>query len=200
MPTNATPATNDATRDTTGRDSDATPGAFVASIGDAAKSLGVSIRTVQRRIERGQMSVIERDGRRFVQLPNGTPTDATPGATGDATPRQVDATPRQNDATGRDSDAERIAELKAEVAFLRNVVEAQQRDGAETRAALREALKLAPKQLNAAPPERPTAPPTDTATKDSRPTKRSAQKPTGTQESAPITYDSIADELERMLQ
>ena len=45
------------------------------------------------------------------------------------------------------TNAERIAELKAEIAFLRNVVEAQQRDAVETRQALKRALDLAPKQL-----------------------------------------------------
>jgi hypothetical protein len=42
---------------------------------------------------------------------------------------------------------EREAEWKAEVQFLRGVVEAQSRDAAELRAALREALKMSARQL-----------------------------------------------------
>jgi hypothetical protein len=107
----------------------------------------------------------------------------------------VDATPRQNDATERDSDAERIAELKTEVSFLRGLVEQRDRDGAEVRAALREALKLAPKQLEAgrsAPPQRAetgaagTNSPGD-ATVAPRPVKR---------DGAALSYGDIADALE----
>jgi hypothetical protein len=95
------------------------------------------------------MSITERDGKRFVELPNVAPTDATE-ARQSAT---VDATPRQSDATERDTNRERIAELKSEVAFLRNLVEAQQRDAVELRQSLKRALDIAPRQLEAAPIE-----------------------------------------------
>jgi excisionase family DNA binding protein len=184
-------ATNDATRDTTGRDSDATPMRQSATIGDAAKALGVSVRTIQRRIERGQMSATERDGKRFVELPSHSATVATPmrqGAT-------VDATPRQSDATERDSDAERIAELKAEVLFLRGLVEQRDRDGAELRAALREALKLAPKQLQAGT-QPPQAAQSATANNVPSATPASAQRP-AKRDGAALSYGDIADELEQ---
>jgi hypothetical protein len=184
-------ATNDATRDTTGRDSDATPMRQSATIGDAAKALGVSVRTIQRRIERGQMSVIERDGKRFVELPNVAPTVATPmrqGAT-------VDATTRQSVATERDSDRERIAEMKAEIMFLRNVVEAQQRDAVELRQSLKRALDIAPKQLEAgaAPPQAATI---ASANRVPSATTDGPQKP-AKRDGAALTYGDIADELER---
>jgi hypothetical protein len=49
----------------------------------------------------------------------------------------------------RELSPDREAELKSEIAFLRGIVESDRRDMAEIRAALREALKLAPKQLTA---------------------------------------------------
>jgi hypothetical protein len=81
----------------------------------AAEQLGVSVRTVQRRLRSGDLEFVERDGERFVVLPE--------SATGDATARQNDAT---NDATSVAADVAllaekdgRIAELKEEVQFLR---------------------------------------------------------------------------------
>ncbi len=111
----------------------------------------------------------------------------------------VDATPRQNDATGRDSDAERIAELKSEVAFLRGLVEQRARDGAELRAALREALKLSPRQLEAGTPIEPReAPPTGAAGNDSPGDATVAQRP-AKRDGAALSYGDIADEIERSM-
>ena len=45
--------------------------------------------------------------------------------------------------------SERETEMRAEITFLRNIVEAQQRDAVELRQALKRALDLAPKQLTA---------------------------------------------------
>lgn len=176
-----------------------------ATIGDAAKALNVSVRTVQRRIERGQLSAIERDGRRLVQLPTGTPTDATPGATVTRQAATSDATPRQNDATGRELEAERIAELKAEVAFLRNVVEAQQRDAVELRQSLKRALDLAPKQLGigdapAMPQPTPTAPPgaraSGAAVNQGAANVESQQRGNVARETGAFDYGAICDRLE----
>jgi hypothetical protein len=133
------------------------------------------------------MNVTERDGKRFVELPSHCPTVAT-----------VDATPRQSDATGRDTEAERIAELKAEVAFLRNVVEAQQRDAVELRQSLKRALDIAPRQLQAGAVAVSDAATTATANNvpgaqpddGHRPEKRNG---------AAITYGDIADALERSM-
>ena len=76
--------------------------------------------------------------------------------------------------------SERETEMKAEIAFLRNVVEAQQRDAVELRQALKRALDLAPKQLTAGATEAPPAKP----------------EPQGKK---PLTYNDIADEIERNL-
>jgi excisionase family DNA binding protein len=62
-----------------------------------------------------------------------------------------------------------LTQLETENSFLRATVEQLQRDGAETRAALREALKMAPKQLTAGtqPPEREPEP-TEAPQRDER--------------------------------
>jgi hypothetical protein len=85
------------------------------SLSVAAERLGVSVRTVQRRLKRGDFEFVERDGERFVVLPE--------SATSDATARQSDAT---GDATSVAGDVAllaereaRIAELREEVLFLR---------------------------------------------------------------------------------
>lgn len=135
---NSNAATNDATRDTTegllSRQGVALP--------IAAKALNVSLRTVQRRLDKGELRFIERDGRRFVLLER-EDVELDKARDSDAAPRQNDAT---RDTTGAER-SEREKELREEIAFLRGVIEQLQRDGAETRAALRKALELAPKQL-----------------------------------------------------
>jgi len=55
--------------------------------------------------------------------------------------------PVSNEREGRTFESERERELKDEVRFLRGLIEQLQRDGAETRAALRKALENAPRQL-----------------------------------------------------
>lgn len=125
-------ATNDATRDTT----DDNLSRQGVTLPVAAKRLGVSLRTVQRRLDKGEIAFVERDGKRFVLLE----PDATQSAT-------VDATPRQNDATSANVSSNREAELKDEIRFLRGVVEQLQRDAIELRAIARDALKVQPRQL-----------------------------------------------------
>lgn len=139
---NTTPATNDATRDTTStilsRQGVALP--------VAAKALGVSLRTVQRRLDKGELGFIERDGKRFVLLDS--------GADGHDKARDSDAT-RDTFVVSRDTTArqttglstEREKELRDEIVFLRGLVEQRDRDAAELRAALRDALKITPRQL-----------------------------------------------------
>lgn len=152
-------ATNDATRDTTNRDT--------VSQSVAARRLGVSLRTVQRRIENGDLSTIERDGKRLVCLEPDATEDATrrdKSATVDATEYDTGAT---NDATNRDSGAtmtrhddaaraELLAHLQAENEYLKSQVdawrlqaEAANRTASETAAALRKALDAMPRAIEA---------------------------------------------------
>jgi hypothetical protein len=74
------------------------------SLSVAAERLGVSVRTVQRRLKRGDFEFVERDGERFVVLPESATSDAT-GVAGDV-------------ALLAEKDA-RLAELREEILFLR---------------------------------------------------------------------------------
>ena len=151
------------------------------SVAAAAAALGVSARAIQKRAARGTLAarkserggavVWEIDGREL-----GGGMDANGRTDGRELVRepanllpQVDANPapnhaqsgcepvREMDANGRElgggMDTNRAAEYRAEIAFLRATIEQLQRDGAETRASLREALKAMPKQLSAGAPE-----------------------------------------------
>ncbi len=146
-----------------------------ASVSDAAAVFGVSERAIQKRCQKGKLAArqtLTSQGMRWEIDPaalnesgtrTGEPLGREPGRerTGDLangtrphisedaqnhTNRDANARPigREQDAPER---ANREDELRDEVKFLRGVVEQQQRDAAELRAALREALKLSAKAL-----------------------------------------------------
>jgi excisionase family DNA binding protein len=130
-------ATNDATNDATERDN--------VSFEEAARRLGVSLRTVQRRVKDGNLNSIESDGARLVCLAR-----AATRRDNDATPRQIDATQRDTPQAGSTPDvAASLAQSREEILFLRGLIEQRDRDAAELRAALREALKAMPKAITA---------------------------------------------------
>jgi hypothetical protein len=89
-----------------------------------------------------------------------------------------------------------LANERTQTAFLRATIEQLQRDGAETRAALREALKLAPKAITAGAAES-----SDAAAMDAR-SDATGSKPTKGAPNAPessetgLSYGDIADWLE----
>lgn len=135
----------------------------------AALRLGVSVRTVQRRLDAGILRSIERDGRRLVLLDgDATEGDITRqnGVSRDTTQRDIvtrHATPNDatRDATGVTLLIEQRDRDRAEIAFLRGLVEQRDRDAAELRAALRKALDSMPRALTegtASAPESPRAP------------------------------------------
>lgn len=117
--------------------------------------------------------------------------------------REPDANQGANRAR-RELSPDRETELKSEIVFLRGIVESDRRDMAELRAALREALKLAPKQLTAgaasgdasggvaAPNGAPVSPERE---------QFQAPDPTTAKQAgaAALTYNDIADQLERDL-
>lgn len=125
----------------------------------AAQRLGVSVRTVQRRLDSGVLRSIERDGRRLVLLDSGT-------AQGDTKRDTVTRHATENDATRDtaqdDMTTRYVAQIEAENRFLRLQVEEGNRNAAELRAALRKALDNAPKMITMgaaeSAPERPKAP------------------------------------------
>lgn len=165
------------TRQHDSSDSDATSDATAMPLDAAAAALGISLRTLQRRLKAGDLQAIERDGARLVLLPL---TSTARPATVDATARQSDATrdtTRDNSATIEAALRDALAREREQVAFLRAQVESHARAEAELRAALREALKLQARALPApdaqqvrdAPPVVPVVPPTVPVVADARP-------------------------------
>lgn len=105
-----------------------------------------------------------------------------------------------------DTGARFMAHLEAENKFLREALEQRDRDAAELRAALRAALSLTAKasapQLTAGdgapmPTDGPQRAPTGAAGSSGPTTANGQQRGAEARETAPITYDSIADEIER---
>ncbi len=144
---------SDATPDATAGDSRGDVSRDTATVTEAAKRLGVTVRTVQRRLDRGELKSIEANGKRLVVLP----AEATGDATADQSVTRQDAT---DDTTGHDSGDDEVARLLAEkdarIQDLRATVDAQRlqieaanRTAAEAAAALREALKMSNRALPA---------------------------------------------------
>ena len=124
------------------------------SVAQASRVVGVSPRAIQRRCQTGKYNA------RLVRAPKGEVWEVD-GATLEtsATRTATTATLDRDDADDdRDAQAqnipaavsqwkEREGELRDEIRFLRNVIEAQQRDAAELRQSLKKALEIAPRQL-----------------------------------------------------
>lgn len=169
---------------------DDSTGANWVSVAAAAAVLGVSARAVQKRAARGTLkarkidqggaAVWEIDGRELdANMDAATNPDGREHAnlsgelgansepfhpqTGREPVRQMDAATNANPRTnGREPDANREADFREEIKFLRGLVEQRDRDAAELRASLREALKAMPKALPEGTPE--VAPEATTAT------------------------------------
>lgn len=207
------------------------------SVAEAAAARRVSIRTVKRWIETGEVESRKEGGRRLVWLLDSGAERDTEGTRqkghkpGGASPLESldaqkeghsegtqDARPVSLLAlSGGDSSAgasNREAELlrdslaseRAQTAFLRATIEQLQRDGAETRAALREALKAMPKQLTAGatPQSEPNAQdgpesPQNGAARGSDPGAVNGSERGAQRAETALSYGDIADELERML-
>jgi hypothetical protein len=151
-------------------------GAAWLSVAEAAAAMGVSEKTVWRRAKAGEITARKVAGARggFVWEvapdSSGQPTgqtdrpDTKPTGQNKAQKRAAPVIHAQTDRTSRADKTDRptgqptghgdemaarlLAQLETENAFLRGVVEQLQRDGAETRAALRKALDNGqPKQL-----------------------------------------------------
>ena len=194
-------------------------GANWIGVREASALSGVSVRALQKRAARGSLNArkVESDGVEvweFDRSDLGASIGANMDTSKPKTDAATDALPARPDAqnvskvdtsnganmdasnsnNGRaqtDLTARLLTQLETENMFLRATVEQLQRDGAETRAALREALKLAPKQLTAGAPieseivERQTAP-------------KGSEIGSKRRETA-LTYNDIADEIERRL-
>lgn len=144
-------------------------GAQWRTVGEVAALLGVSERAVQKRCTAGTLSarrmetpkgaVWEIDARSIQQRPNKAVRDAEPNR--ELSPSRTvrrseptDAAPDRSMSSAPDFAGRYVEQLEQENRFLRSQVEEGNRNAAELRAALREALKAQPRQLeqgNAAP-------------------------------------------------
>jgi excisionase family DNA binding protein len=139
------------------------------TVAEVAARLGVTERTVQKRCAAGKLAaslVSTPEGERWhIERANFDANDAnssrTDGANGREEFAQMNSERPEQAANfdtnartdGREPDAnarELLNQSREEIAFLRSMLEARERDAAELRAALREALKAMPKALGEA--------------------------------------------------
>lgn len=162
----------------------------VVSISEAALLLGLSVRSIQRRLDGGALEAVTIDGKRRVRLPPDTPKSAIQSDGGAPT---VQSDTSRDASVAQISDrlsplaAQLIESQASEIGFLRSQIEAQhaqieaqraeylatieaeRRESALTIAALREAIKAMPRQLTSGdasaaelPPQRDEEPATAT--------------------------------------
>ena len=197
-------ATFAATKTPTRRDNAAT---HWLSVADVSRLEGIAPRTVQRRCTAGKYTfrtLETANGLRFEidadSLKKGAATEAGNAATIVATtPRQNEIFAATNAATMETELRDQLEREREQNQFLRGVIEQLQRDGAETRAALREAQKQSKPQLTTgtSPDARQDAQ-TGAAGNHTPPDARAPQTP-AKRAVAPdwsSIYGQIADELE----
>lgn len=215
-PTTTTEAPDDGT---------AVPALAWLSVAAASAALNVSSKTVWRRARRGELTARKVAGERGAKVwevrldstgQSNRPSGQNQTANRPKSPEierkasgQTERTPNgqpakatgQTDTVERGANAERMDEMKAEIAFLRNLVEAQQRDAVELRQSLKRALGLAPKQLTAGDAtaiarDGPQRAQSGKVGKDSPATGNGQQRQSGARESAGIDYGAICDLIE----
>jgi hypothetical protein len=160
MPTDATDPTPDL--DATDRDPD--PDAWLG-VSEAAALESITTRAIQRRAAAGKYEarkVETAKGEQWEIKASSLKGTATPTATDRPEPKRDPDPERRDHSPDSDRDRRDRERLESEVLFLRGLIEQRDRDAAELRAALREALRLMPKELGEG---KPTATdPTPTAT------------------------------------
>lgn len=166
----------------------------------AAAALGVSERTILRRAQAGKLESRKETTARGVvvvvsldngQVPTGADTQNTL-----KTPQIASEVPTGADGADRGADTNLTTHLAEENRFLRGVIEQLQRDGAETRAALREALK-APRQLTSGTTQ--TSPEAPTATEKSAGEGSDGAAPDEAELGEVSSYGALADWLENQM-
>jgi hypothetical protein len=173
------------------------------TVTDAAKILGVSPRSVQRRCKAGTLGA-RRLETKFgeawevdrAQVEKAASEAATPPQKSrDETPDTAPTEPRHVAPAEGDLAARYVARLETENDFLRATVEQHQRSEAELRAALREALKAAPRQLTAGTIEVPLIA-TEAAT---TPANRAEQQSQPMSDKSPEEAPADFEEIERLI-
>jgi hypothetical protein len=205
------------------------------SVSAAALALGVSDKTIWRRARRGEITARKVKGARGVLVweiclnhtgqsnrPTGQAIPATNAANRPTSPdieredtgqplRPITGQPAKVTGQKKKKNGARLNEARDEIKFLRGVIEQLQRDGAETRAALRAALKLAgaasvpmltagdaPAMPQPTPPAPPQRKESGATVNDGAANVESSTRAPGARE-RPLTIGDIADELERKL-
>lgn len=194
--------TRNATQRDTQRDIVVSSVASGVTITAAAGVLGVTVRTVQRRLDSGILRSIMRDGRRLVLLDSGATDRATENATQrDTMTRHATPNVASRDTAPDDMATKYVAQIEAENRFLRLQIEEGNRNAAELRSALRKSLDNAPRQLTAGTP----APDEPARTERFGPQNHDGRGREGDEQNRPqiaaesdepTTYSSIANWLE----
>lgn len=183
------------------------------SVADFAQARGCSIRTVKRWIESGEVNTRKDGARRFVRaLEEGTQGDTEGTQQKGHEPDSVSLSPlvhaqkegHKGDTEGTQAvslSSDREEGLRDELArerelngFLRGLIEGHQRSEAELRAALREALKIAPRQLSAGAFSTNGNGPQNGAMGNDGPGASNGDESAPGREETPVSYGSIADE------
>ncbi len=181
------------------------------SVSEAAQLWGTSARTVRRQCKAGTLPArrvgsvwqVESDAAKSDTSAKEHAAKSDTVASVKSAKSDIGAANNRPSRTGEtDTSATDLTEhLLAEVAFLRATVEQLQRDGAETRAALRAALKLngvasAPMlEAGAAPPQAASIAAANIVPSPTPATPEQPEKRGG----AALSYGDIADEIERAM-
>jgi hypothetical protein len=112
------------------------------TINQTAVRLGISERTLRRRIKDGKVKA-----RKVPCEGGGTQLLIEVDSVPDKLPTVPDTRVGQSDSVPDTANGEVLSLLKSENAFLRSMLEARERDAAELRSALREALKAMPRAI-----------------------------------------------------
>lgn len=148
------------------------------SVAEASAALGVSARTIQKRIGRGEIEarrVPWEKGTRFEieartlnanqertgSANKGERSPLNPQNHAQSSANEKGELKRESRANVRPSEGgelletlrDSLAREREQIAFLRSTIEQLQREGAETRSALREALRAMPKALTSGAPD-----------------------------------------------
>jgi hypothetical protein len=173
------------------------------TINQAAARLGISERTLRKRISKGEIKAekepLEAGGMAWRVWLDGSAPEIEPEAERKNAPEtlrkpfesesasdrkrsgsEMETAPEVSEPrAGSEPEARIVERLESEVLFLRSMLEARERDAAELRSALREALKAMPKALEAPQmpqPEKEAANPTPLKKEEAEP-QRDAQAP-----------------------
>jgi hypothetical protein len=195
-------ATHDSSSDNAPTSRDVSHLDFV-TVAEAARILGVSPRSIQRRCKAGTLGarlIQTKFGEAWeidrAQVEKAAPEAATHPRQGrDETPDKAATEPRHVAPEADDLAARYIARLETENDFLRATVEQHQRSEAELRAALREALKAAPRQLTAGRIENPP----NVIDALTAPANRAAQQSRPMPDKAPEEAPADFEEIERLI-